>query len=363
MRRTFLAAVVALASARVVSLAEAAPQITSVSPENGSTAGGTIITITGTGFGAAGNAVTIGGRLCLVTADGPAQIECALPEGSGASRPIRVIDDLGVASPPYPFAYSPPAITSVTAASAPAAGGFPITIYGEHFGAASTDRRVSVNGSAAGSCAADPITPHSQVVCTAPKGAGHAVPVEITVDGQSSPPSLFSYDPPAITAVTPTRASAAGGVLITITGTNFGDTAAVMVGGSSCPVDSSSDARVVCELPPNGGAPPDVVVIAAGQVSNGVPFSYQQVASKCDAAKLKAAAGYAKCLGTAEANAAKKGVEPTAEALTKCDDKMAAACAKAELKLTDCSQVGTCDALAAGTGRKGWDGLIYGNTR
>ncbi len=363
MRRTVLTAVAALASAVASSSAQAAPQITLVTPDSGPTAGGAIITVIGAGFGATGNAVTIGGRLCPVTSEGPGSILCVLPEGSGASRPIRVVDDLGTASPPYPFAYSPPAITSVTAASAPVAGGFPITINGLHFGAASVDRRVSVDGAAAGGCVPDPVTPHSQVVCTAPGGEGHAVPVDITVDGQASPPSSFSYDPPAITAVTPTRGSASGGVLITIAGTNFGDTAVVTVGGASCPIESASDGRLICELPPDGGAPPDVRVIAGGQVSNALPFTYGAVASKCDAAKFKAAAGYAKCLATAEANAAKKGVDPSAEALAKCDDKMATACTKAEVKLTDCSQIGSCDALAAGTGRKGWDGYIHGNTR
>lgn len=361
MTRSFLAAVTALASAVCIASAEAA-HITSVEPEMGPTAGSVSLTIRGLDFAPAGNSVMVGGRTCPITSEAADEVVCVLPEGTGASNPIRVVDGAGIASPPYPFAYSPPAITSVTAASAPTAGNVPITIIGQHFGASGSDRRVSVNGSAAG-CNAALEVPHTQVVCDLPPGEGIGVPVEVTVDGQRSAASGLSYDPPAITAITPTRGPAAGGAIITIRGESFGSAAVVLVGASLCPIEVQTHDRIECELPPDGGVPPSVRVLASGQASNAVAFDYTQVASKCDAGKLKAAAGYAKCLGTAEANAAKKGLEPTAEALGKCGDKMATACAKAESSSSDCSQPGTCDALAAGTGRKGWDGMIYGNTR
>lgn len=364
MTRSLLAVVTALASALCISSAEAA-HITSVEPAMGPTAGNAIITIRGVDFAPAGNSVIIGSRLCPVTSEAPGQIECALPEGTGASQPIRVVDGAGTASPPYPFAYSPPSITSVTAATAPTSGGFPITIIGDHFGPAGGGHRIilAAGGTVGSACAQDGLAPHSKIVCTAPEGEGHALPTDITIDGQVSAPSSFSYDPPSITAVTPTRGPALGGVIITIRGESFGSAAVVMVGASQCPIETQTHDRIECQLPPDGGAPPSVRVLAGGQASNAFAYSYSQVGSKCDAGKLKAAAGYAKCLATAEANAAKKGIEPTAAALAKCDDKMATACAKAESSASDCSQPGTCDALAAGTGRRGWDGMIYGNTR
>lgn len=365
MTRSFLTAVVALASAGCISSAEAA-HITSVEPEIGPTAGSISLTIRGLDFAAAGNSVMVGSQQCPVTAEAADEIVCTLPEGTGASRAIRVADGTGTASPPYPFAYSPPSITAVTAASAPTAGGFPITIVGDNFGPPGSSNR-SIWGLGGNieltSCLQDPAIPHSRLVCTAPPGVGHDVPVAVVVDGQTSPPSPFSYDPPAITAITPTRGPAAGGAIITIRGDSFGNAAAVMVGASQCPIEAQTHDRIECELPPDGGAPASVRVLVGGQASNAFAYSYQQVPSKCDAAKLKVVAGYAKCLGTAEANATKKGTSPTAEALAKCDDKMATACAKAESSSSDCSQPGTCDALAAGTGRKGWDGLIHGSTR
>jgi hypothetical protein len=294
-----------------------------------------------------------------------------LPEGSGASRPIRVDDGTGQASPPYPFGYNPPVITNVTAATAPAAGGFPITIIGEYFGPPNgTARRVSVNGTAAGSCVSDAAAPHSKIVCSAPPGVGRDVPVDIIVDGQPSPPSPFTYDAPAITAIAPKTASALGGTPLTIYGENFssrytGDSAictAARVGGSPCPITERAEDRITCTLPP-GTSTADVSVTIGCQDSNSVALSYTQAASKCDAAKLKIVAGYAKCLATAEANAAKKGGDPSAEALAKCDAKMTSACTNAETKLAGCTQIGSCGDLILTTGRGGWTDDVIGLIR
>jgi hypothetical protein len=360
MRSLLVVIAVALAGASWTSSALAVPQITNIQPESGGTAGGTIITISGTGFGAAGNFVMVGQDPCLSPMLVPGGITCTLPPGSGANRPVRVIDDAGMPSAPYPFSYSPPQVTAVTAASAPTAGGTVITITGQNFGADGVSRRVTINGS--GDCSS-PSTAlaHTSITCTLPPGAGSNLPVGVEVDGQtSSVDGSLSYDPPAITAVTPTHGPATGSIPLTIVGSNFSATASVAVGGALCPVDVQTDGRIECDLPPaTPGAPSsDVRVVAGGQASPPAPFSYQALASKCDAAKIKAATTYAKCLGTAKATGAKKGVAVAAATLTKCDDKMTAACTKAESS-GDCSQTGTCDALALKIRHKGWDGLIY----
>ena len=361
MTRLLAAAAAALLGAIWIPQAHAAPQITSVTPASGPAAGNTIITIVGTGFGASGNAAMVGGKACTVTSESPEQIECTLPPGTGASRPIRVQDDTGQASPPYPFAYAAPAITNITADSFPTAGGVTITIYGENFGPETGSPVVLVNDAQA--CRRVRME-QDLFACRLPPGQGTDVPVDITVDGQTSSPATFSYDPPAITAVTPTRGPAAGGVLITLTGNNFGRTTTVAVGSTDCPIEAQRDDRVECMLPPeSAGAPPDVQAFVGGQSSNAVPYSRRPAKSHCDAAKLKAAALYAQCLGKAESTAAKKGLDVSAEAITKCDDKFTEGCATGESKFDDCSQPGTCDAIAEATQRKGWDGTIHGSTR
>jgi len=195
-------------------------------------------------------------------------------------------------------------------------------------------------------------------VCTVPAGEGQGLAVAVHVDGQSSSTNgTFSYDPPSITAVTPSSGPSAGGVRLTINGLNFGAQASASVGGSSCPAEEQTQSRVVCLLPPGYGTV-DVTVTAGGQTSAGSSFSYDVRASACDAAKWKAVGTYEACLAKAEAKAAKLGVDPSADAkiaksIVTCDDKFSAACTKAEVKLVDCSQIGTCAALKVTV--RGWN--------
>ena len=107
------------------------------------------------------------------------------------------------------------------------------------------------------------------------------------------------------------------------------------------------------------GSPPDVRVMVGGQASNSVSYSYQPVASKCDAAKYKAAGSYAACLENAESKGATKGIDPSAATIAKCDDKFLTSCTKTESKSSDCSETGTCAATQTKIKYKGWDGLIY----
>ncbi len=360
MHPRFVAATVALSTALFVSSVATAAQITDVQPASASTDGSTTITITGTGFGAAGNLVTVGASPCAVTSETTEQIECTAPEGSGASRPIRVVDPGGEASPPFPFKYTPPTSNMLTSLDGiPSAGAVAITIMGTNFGPASVSREWTTVVGLACTAGTDP---HRQMVCPLPPGQGHGIPVSVRVDGQdSSNLGSLSYDPPTITTVTPTHGRAGGGFAITIRGENFGTAnAAVTVGGASCPIVEHDHTALACTLPPSSGAPSDVRVTVAGQASNSAPFSYEPVLSKCDAGKLNAATSYAKCLGKLEAKAAQKGVDPTDAAVTKCDDKFTESCAKAESKFSDCSQPGTCAGLQQTTSSRGWYGWIRG---
>lgn len=68
----------------------AVPTITSVSPTSGSTAGGTAITITGTGF-VAGATVSVGGAACTgVTVVSATSITCSTPARSAGAKDVVV---------------------------------------------------------------------------------------------------------------------------------------------------------------------------------------------------------------------------------------------------------------------------------
>jgi hypothetical protein len=350
MRRAVAAAVLALSCTFSVPCASAV-QITNVVPARAPTAGGTTITITGSGFSATDNSVMIGGRLCPVTLQSPNVVECTLPALTGENRPIQVIDnDTGQASPPFPFGALPPTITAITAASFPTAGGVPITIDGENFGALASEHHVLIGGPNSARTCSDPQVDQAftRITCTLPPGEGIDVPVDVEVAGiETSAPDKVVYDLPVITDVTPSRVSPAGGVRLTIQGNNFGLASAVTVGGGSCTDVSQSHTRIECTSPPASGAPPDVRVTAGGQLSNAFPISDTMLLSKCDAAKFAAAASYAKCVFGAESKGDKKGAAADPAAVAKCDEKLAASCSKAEAKNDDCTQPATCGALQA----------------
>ncbi|WP_370364561.1 IPT/TIG domain-containing protein [Catenulispora sp. GP43] len=82
---------------------------------------------------------------------------------------------------------------------------------------------------------------------------------------------------PVITTLTPTQGPANGGNAVTISGSHFGLTTSVLIGGTAAPFVAISDSEIVATSP--GGTPGSVTVTATtpGGVSNAA--SYQLVAS------------------------------------------------------------------------------------
>ena len=366
MKRSSVAVVAILLTSGWLSSSAVAATITDVTPAHASTKGGKTLTINGVAFSASGNSVSIGGRDCPVTAESSTQIECTAPDGSGAFKPLSVLDGTGTASPPFAFGFDAPEVTDVTPAAADTRGGTLITLTGSNFGPNGISRSVSVGGV---DCPIVPGLPgastHDQIVCTVPPGEGANHSIIVTAEGQeidtgSTRPSL-AYRPPSATTVTPTHGAAIGGTPLTIYGDQFGLHSTVSVGGNDCPVAVQSQSQLECTLPPGSGSNLDVIVSAGGQASNALPFSYGTPASKCDAAKSTASGNFAKCLAGVQAKAAKKGTGGDAAAIAKCEQKIDDACRKAESTAGDCSQLGTCHVQRQST--VGWDAAIYGSVR
>ena len=83
------------------------PTVSAVSPTSGSEAGGTSITITGTGFMPTGLSVTVGGNACTVTASTATSITCMVPAGTETAAADIVITnaDTGTAMSAGAFMY------------------------------------------------------------------------------------------------------------------------------------------------------------------------------------------------------------------------------------------------------------------
>jgi hypothetical protein len=243
-----------------------APSVASISPATGPTTGGTVITISGSSFGVSGS-VTLGGSACAIGDWTQSRIICTNPPGQGANVPLIVTVSGQSSQVNSQFSYNAPSVASISPATGPTTGGTVITISGSSFGVSGS---VTLGGSA---CAIADWT-QSRIICTNPPGQGANVPLVVTVSGQSSKAnSQFSYAPPTISSVTPSSGPTAGGTVLTLKGSDFGNNGVVLLGGAVCPTRTWSHNMIVCTTPPGEGQLP-LTVTVAGQSSPAAFFSY-----------------------------------------------------------------------------------------
>jgi hypothetical protein len=183
-----------------VASALAAPNITSVDPGNGPTAGGTTITITGTGFGTAAGEVRFSGNLAAVRNWMDTRVTCTLPPGNTGETSV-IVKAGGVDSNTGFFFYSAPQITSLDPSSGPANGGTLLTIHGNNFGLASGARVTTIGGVEAPE---SQYLGHDAIVVLTPEGTEGTAPVVVRLSGFSSNSMPFTYTQP--TAVFDSRA-------------------------------------------------------------------------------------------------------------------------------------------------------------
>jgi hypothetical protein len=166
------------------------PAVTSVSPSSGPAAGGTSVTITGTGltgvttvaFGLSPAASITFNSDTQITATSPAgtgTVDVTVTTAGGMSSPSTADQYSYIPPPPPPPPPSPPTITNLSPASGPTAGGNAITITGTNLTGATAVRfgskpatSYTVNGS-------------SQIIAIAPAGSG-TVDVTVTTAGETS---------------------------------------------------------------------------------------------------------------------------------------------------------------------------------
>ncbi|MGW7007029.1 IPT/TIG domain-containing protein, partial [Streptomyces sp. NPDC054933] len=117
------------------------PAIASVSPSSGPAAGGTTVTLTGTGFTSA-TAVRFGATAAAsFTVVSDTQVTATTPPGTGTVQ-VSAITRGGTSNGvPFTYVTTPvPVLTSVTPSSGPAAGGTTVTLTGTGFTSATAVR-------------------------------------------------------------------------------------------------------------------------------------------------------------------------------------------------------------------------------
>jgi hypothetical protein len=226
--------------------AAAPPAVTGLSPSSGPAAGGTAVTITGTGLGGA-TGVSFGGAAGAVTADSATRITVTSPAGSGTVDVTVTTPGGTAAAGRFTYEVPPPDVSGLSPSSGPAAGGTAVTITGTGLGGATG---VSFGG-AAGAVTADSAT---QVTVTSPAGSG-TVDVTVTTPGGTAAAGRFTYEVPApvIDDVSPSTGPANGGTEVTISGSGLAGATGVSFGGAAAKIVSDTGTAITVDSPPGSG--------------------------------------------------------------------------------------------------------------
>ncbi len=253
----------------------APPVLSSISPPSGTTAGGTIVTITGSGF-LAGSTVTIGGNPATsVVVNSATSITATTPPGTAGAQPV-VVSDLGGPSNALSFTYIAPPIVGANGlnpAFGSTAGGLTITITGQNL---SGTTAVTFDGLAATGIAN---LSNTEITAVDPAHGAGPVPVVITASGGTATAAQeFTYvATPTISGLSPGSGPVAGGTIVTITGAGFAGPTTVNFGANAATgvtVVNSTTITAVAPASTTGISTVNVTVTDAGGTSGALPFAY-----------------------------------------------------------------------------------------
>ena len=255
------------------------PTITTISPNLGSTAGGTLVTITGTNFIFGSTLVSFGGVTATsISVIDSTQLTCVTPTSTSGAKNVLVITPIGGVSSINGFTYyGTPTITSISPNYGTISGSTTVTINGTNFISDATT--VSFRGAAATSIS---VINSTQLTCSTPSNSVGATDVVVTTSfGTTTSTSGFTYyETPTITTISPNSGTIAGGTLVVIRGTNFisGDTIVSFGGAAATSITVTSLTRLTCNTPSNSvGATNVVVSTSTGTATSTNGFTYNLI--------------------------------------------------------------------------------------
>lgn len=227
-----------------------------ISPNQGSTGGGTTVTITGTNLSGA-TAVKFGTKLASITANTPTSVTVTSPSGTGTVG-VTVTTAGGTSNPLSFFYVGAPFKAALDTSSGPTAGGNIVTISGSGL---ATATGVSFGGNSA----TPTVVSDSQLTVAVPAGAAGSVGVSVTTAGGTNNGFSYTYvDAPTVTSLSPTEGPTSGGTAVTALGTNLTTTQSVTVGGTVAPFYVINDTELSIVTPPGTAGAADVVVTTSG---------------------------------------------------------------------------------------------------
>lgn len=242
-----------------------APVVTSVSPAQGAPAGGTSVTITGTGFSGA-TAVRFGANLATnVVIVSSTQITARTPAGSGTVK-VTVTGPTGTSTQNVFFLYATvaaPVLTALSPPSGPTGGGNTVTLTGTNLTGA-TSVKFGLNSATILTNSA------TQITVSAPAGPPSSVSVTVTTaGGTSNPLSYFYIAAPTVIDVSPHLGPDTGNNTVTVFGGNLTLTTAVNFGGVPATAFTVVSDTQLTVTAPAGTGTVVVTVTTPGGTSNG----------------------------------------------------------------------------------------------
>ncbi|MBQ1114866.1 IPT/TIG domain-containing protein [Streptomyces anulatus] len=248
------------------------PTINTINPSQGPTTGGTTVTLTGAGMAGSTAVRFASSNATSFTLVSDTQITAVSPARAAGAAAVVVVHPTGNSNS-VTFTYvvaQVPVITGVAPSNGPTSGGTSVTLTGTGFTGATT---VTFAGVPATSFMVNSAT---QITAVTPAGSAGAAVVTVTTPGGTSAPNAFFFyaAPPVLNAAAPAQGPTAGGVVVTLTGTNLLNAGTVRFGGTNAiSFTVVSATQITATAPPGVGSSP-ITVITPGGTSNPVAFTY-----------------------------------------------------------------------------------------
>ncbi|XP_048254094.1 fibrocystin-L-like [Haliotis rufescens] len=264
------------------------PVIESMSPSSGSTGGGTLVTLSGSGFQGTKSDVFVSlqGYECVVESLNYTDIVCATPSGPAGEVPVSVTVQVGGNALPVScntscnYNYSTdlsPTVSAVSPATVNTSS-TSLTITGTMFGSSASDVTVTVGGVP---CVVSGSVSDTSIMCDVgdvPVGT-HTIDVRLKGKGKAVTSSTVQ-SLATISSFSPSSGSVNGEVILTITGNGFvTNSIAVTVDGNSCTIVSVHETNISCIAPSHAAGSVDVVVTSAGTTYPSETFTYSSAAT------------------------------------------------------------------------------------
>lgn len=255
--------------------------ISYVTPSFGPIAGGSTLSIVGSGF-VENSKVSISGVASpTVSFVSSSKLTAVTPPGSFGLKNLIVSTPTGqsaVGAYSYSYGFAPQ-VLSVSPNSGALAGGILITIQGAGF----LNPMVQIGGV---DCKDVQVLSETSLTCVTPSNSSGAKTIQVTNgDGQvgalAAAYTYYNGLSPVITAISPVSGAYTGGVLVTITGSNFLPGATVSIGGTVCDivgVVSGSPFTCITRIAPLPGAKSLVITNPDGRTGTYNYFNFTGLA-------------------------------------------------------------------------------------